>query len=74
MSIFERCRYVVCTAAPPGHAGHHHVNCQTREYWIEKFDSYGFDYDEEETEYIRENSVMRKPFMQRNGMFYVRRS
>ena len=73
MAIFEKCKYIVCTAAPPGHAGHHHVNCQTREYWIEKFDGYGFEYDEEETEYIRTNSVMRKPFMQRNGMFYVRK-
>jgi len=73
MSIFAQCKYVVCTAAPPGHPGHHHVNCQPKEYWIEKFDGYGFEYDEEVTETIKENSVMRKPFMQRNGMFYVRK-
>ena len=46
---------------------------QPKEYWIEKFDDYGFEYDEEVTETIKENSVMRKPFMQRNGMFYVRK-
>ena len=73
MDVFKKCQYIVCTAAPPGHAGHHHVNCRTKEYWIEKFYDYGFDYDDEETEYIRANSAMRKPFMQRNGMFYVRR-
>ena len=74
MDVFKKCQYVVCTAAPPGHAGHHHVNCQTQDYWIDKFSDYGFDYDDEETWYIRENSAMRKPFMQRNGMFYVRRN
>ena len=73
MCLFENCQYIVCTAAPPGHPGHHHVNCQTKEYWIDKFLEYGFDYDAEETQYIRENSAMRKPFMQRNGMFYVKR-
>ena len=32
MCIFERCRMVAITYAPPGWPGHHHVNCQTEEY------------------------------------------
>lgn len=71
MSVFERCSYVVCTAAPPGWPGHHHVNCQPIEYWIEKFSNYGLLFDINETNVIRQNySTMRKPFMQQNGMFY----
>lgn len=27
---------VVLTAAPPGQGGHYHVNCQPKEYWIDK--------------------------------------
>ena len=73
MCVFEKCKYIICTAAPPGHPGHHHVNCQSRDYWIDRFSERGFDFDAQETEYIKSNSVMRKPFMQRNGMFYVRR-
>lgn len=70
MSVFERCSYVVCTAAPPGWPGHHHVNCRPQEYWHGVFSEYGFEYDNDETLYIRENSAMRKPFMQQNGMFF----
>ena len=76
MDVFWRCKYVVCTAAPPieNDHGHHHVNCQPIEYWIEKFDSYGFDFDKKVTNDIRNmHSNMIKPFMQRNGMFFVKR-
>jgi SAM-dependent methyltransferase len=73
MQVFAKCNYVVCTAARPGHSGHHHVNCQSQEYWIEKFSQYGLEYNEEETTYIRKNSGMLKPFMQHTGMFFVRK-
>jgi len=70
MSVFARCKYVVCTAAPPGHGGHHHVNEQPQQYWIDLFAKYGFEFDETETQYIRHHSAMRKPFMQATGMFF----
>lgn len=75
MQDFARCKFVVCTAAGPGAPGHHHVNCQPQEYWHAVFDKYGFDYDDETTQMIRtQKSNMQKPFMQRTGMFFVRRS
>lgn len=49
MDLFGRCNYAVVTAAPPGCPGRHHVNCRTREYWIDVFGKYGFDFLEEET-------------------------
>jgi len=30
------------THAVPGQAGHHHVNCQPAEYWVEKLATRGF--------------------------------
>lgn len=70
MEIFSRANIVIMTAAPPGHGGHHHVNEQPSEYWIEKFSEVGLIYDQYESLHIRKNSVMKKPFMQRNGMLF----
>lgn len=70
MQVFSKCKYVVCTAAPPGYAGHHHVNCQPQQYWVEVFAKYGFEFDEKETMNIRAISGMKKPFMQKTGMFF----
>ena len=75
MQAFAKCKYVLATAAGPGHAGHHHVNCQPEKYWHEVFDKYGFDYDDEVTQRIRkQESTMQKPFMQTTGMFFKRRT
>jgi SAM-dependent methyltransferase len=75
MRAFAHCKYVVCTAAPPGYPGHHHVNCQPLTYWRDVFDKYGFDYDNDVTQRIRhQESTMQKPFMQTTGMFFKRRS
>lgn len=73
MEVFQKCKYVVCTAAPPGYPGHHHVNCRDTNYWISVFDNYGFNFCLETTRDIRAGSVMKKPFMQTTGMFFYRR-
>ena len=36
---------VMMTHALPGQPGHHHVNCQTEEYWIDKLASVGMHHD-----------------------------
>jgi len=33
---------LLLSAATPGQEGHHHVNCQERDYWIYKFDQRGY--------------------------------
>ena len=38
---------IVFSAAQPGQGGTGHINCQTREYWIEKFNKEGFCQDKE---------------------------
>jgi hypothetical protein len=70
METFAKCNYVICTAAPPGQAGHHHVNCRELDYWKEVFIQYDLEYDEEETTEIKKHSNMVKPFIVRNGMFF----
>ena len=46
-------KYCVVTHGVPGQAGHHHVNCQPKEYWIDVFNKYGMHYDEAETEMVK---------------------
>ena len=70
MQAFQCCKYAIVTHAVPGQAGHHHVNCQPAEYWIETFAKYGLTYDEYHTNMIREVSTMQKPFIQRTGLFF----
>jgi SAM-dependent methyltransferase len=40
---------ILFSAAHPGQTGTGHINCQTKEYWIEKFNKNGFVVDEEKT-------------------------
>ena len=54
MKTFKSCKYALVTHGTPGQAGHHHVNCQHGDYWIDVFKSYGFEFDEEETNKCRE--------------------
>ena len=42
-------KYLMITFAIPGQGGHHHVNLQYSDYWIERFEAIGFKYEEELT-------------------------
>ena len=54
LSTFAFAKYVAMTHAVPGQGGHHHVNCQPKEYWIENMKRYGFEYDDEFTQKLKE--------------------
>ena len=54
LSSFAFCKYVAMTHAVPGQGGHHHVNCQSREYWVEHMSRFGFEFDEEMTDQLKE--------------------
>ena len=43
---------VLFSAAQPGQGGHGHINCQTKEYWAEKFAKYNYVPDEEARKHI----------------------
>lgn len=65
-------KFCVVTHALPGEPGHHHVNCQTNEYWIEKFAEYGMKYDAELTNAVRQASTMKRDFIRRRGLAFIR--
>lgn len=70
MPAFETARIVVCTAAPPGMKGHHHVNCQPSHYWTDVFERHGFEFDEAETERVRKASTMKRDFIRVRGLCF----
>ena len=79
MKDFQRGKFVVMTYAPPGKAGHHHVNCNTQEYWIEKFKEYGFQFDQGLTDKVRQVTTLNikgkfshKAFVKHHGLCFVK--
>lgn len=44
---------IIITAAPIGQAGTHHVNCQNKDYWVERFEKNGYNIDNETEEIVR---------------------
>ncbi|HEY0006852.1 MAG TPA: methyltransferase domain-containing protein [Pyrinomonadaceae bacterium] len=74
METFLCCKHVFVTAAIPGQPGYHHVNCQWGDYWIEKFTTAGFTFDEEATAGVRAHSTMWSRFTQNTGMVFNRNS
>lgn len=73
MESFKKCKYVICTFAPPGKEGQHHVNCQPESYWIDKFQSYGFEYRSDYTYQLRVASTMTKNFVRERGLLFIRK-
>jgi cyclopropane fatty-acyl-phospholipid synthase-like methyltransferase len=69
---FQKAKYVFCSAAPEGQGGHHHVNENSKEYWIEKFDSYGFTYLKEDSDEISKTHDYK--LVKDNSMFFVNRN
>lgn len=52
-SIVRGSECIAFTAAVPGQYGHHHVNLQPHEFWIEKFRERGFTYREDTTNRVK---------------------
>jgi hypothetical protein len=53
LAAFDKARVVALTHALPGDYGHHHVNCQLPDYWIEKLEARGFKYQSELSDRLR---------------------
>ena len=71
---FSMGKYICITHALPHETGgHHHVNCQSEQYWIDKFDQYGFDFSPSHTGQIRVASTMSRNFMSNTGKVFVKR-
>ena len=69
LCLFKNAKYAFVSAAPPGQGGHHHVNEQTKEFWIDTLKEYGLKYlpeDSEEISNTNESDLVRK-----NSMFFI---
>jgi SAM-dependent methyltransferase len=53
MVTFDKASIIFMTFAVPGQGGHHHVNEQPQEYWLDKFHKLGFSLDKDATECAR---------------------
>jgi SAM-dependent methyltransferase len=62
-------KYIFMTFATPRQPGWHHVNCQHREYWVNKIERLGYCYDEQLTRKAREIS---HGHFSRSGLVFVR--
>lgn len=70
MKVFQSGKVVCMTYAPPGKKGHHHVNCNTKDYWIDVFKKYGFTFNESLTNTVRINSTMEREFFREYGLVF----
>lgn len=66
-------RWIVMTAAVPGQGGIGHVNCQTREHWIDRLAERGFAYRSDLTEEFRSLGRNVTGYYDGNGMVFERR-
>ena len=71
MNSYKSCKHLIITYAPPGKAGHHHVNCRKEQYWIDKFNENGFLFDQEVTKEIRNLSTMKNNLIRNHGLFFI---
>lgn len=57
VATFKCAKYLAITYAYIKQYGHHHVNENTEDYWLEQITSRGFTYDEETTRELRQKTI-----------------
>lgn len=70
MAAFAGCGHVCVTHGEPGQNGHHHVNCQDDDYWVERFREHGFEYLADETRKLRLSDRWHAPWGRRSLMLF----
>jgi len=54
IETFKKCRYAALSYGGIGQGGHHHVNENTQEYWVNKFEQAGFEFLQDETQKLKD--------------------
>jgi len=67
---FARGTWVCMTYAPPGYPGHHHVNCQPEQYWIDAMQNIGYAFSAADTKAVRSCSTQKKKFVKKRGLVF----
>lgn len=74
VATMDKCKYVLMTHAFPGQPGHHHVNCQTTEYWAHIMNAFGYSILIDETNAIRAASTMKERYIREQSIFLLNRN
>ena len=72
LQMLANCKILVMTYAEPGQSGHHHVNCQTQEYWIAELAKYNMHYNTQLTEKYRALGPKKNHFSW-HGLIFIRK-
>lgn len=64
-------KYILMTHALPGQDGHHHVNCQPKDYWLDHLSKRGFRELENESNYVKASAKKAK-HIKDSAMFLVK--
>lgn len=75
LDTFSYGRLTLMTHAEPGQPGHHHVNCQTSDYWKGAMAAAGFSFDKALTRWTRSLAAMNPSphnHFARSGLAFVR--
>lgn len=70
LKIFAQADVVAMTHAFPNQPGHHHVNCQPMEYWVDKMKARGFSLDHIATAETR--ALALNSHWKRSGLVFVK--
>jgi cyclopropane fatty-acyl-phospholipid synthase-like methyltransferase len=73
--IFKNSKYCAITYADVDQQGHHHVNCKTKNYWIDMFISNNFEYMEKDLKELKEQAykdALKYNFIFKDNHFYNR--
>jgi len=77
VAAFQKCRVLFMTHAVPGQGGHHHVNEQEEDYWLQKIESYGFKFSRQHTTKLKEVTTMNTdggrwaPYVKLTGLVFI---
>jgi hypothetical protein len=70
LATFEDARILMMTHGLHWQGGHHHVNCQRPEYWIEIVENAGFDFLGRETVESRDRALQH--YWKHSGLIFRR--
>jgi hypothetical protein len=66
--IFKKSKFLMFTCAVPGQGGHHHVNCQNSDYWINTLKNNGFTFLSDKT--IKYRNIAKYPYFKETGLIF----
>ena len=70
IDVFKQCKYVLMTHALPGQPGHHHVNCQHADYWLNVMEKNGFISMPYTLQNLRAVSTMKERYIREQSLFF----